>query len=47
VALGSTAGPGENPASSNDGDAHGRRHLLGGVVMAMLVLSHLDHREKP
>jgi hypothetical protein len=31
----------------DDGDARERRHLLGGVVMALLVLPYHEHREKP
>jgi hypothetical protein len=32
---------------ADDGDAQGRRHLLGGVIMVLSVLPHLDHRGKP
>jgi hypothetical protein len=32
---------------ADDGDARGRRHLLGGVVMALPVLPRLDHRGNP
>jgi hypothetical protein len=32
---------------ADDGDARGRRHLLGGVVMALTVLPRLEHRGKP
>jgi hypothetical protein len=32
---------------ADDGDARGRRHLLGGVVMVLSVLSHLEHQGKP
>jgi hypothetical protein len=31
---------------ADDGDARGRRHLLGGIVMALTVLPHLEHRGK-
>jgi hypothetical protein len=30
---------------ADDGDARGRRHLLGGVVMALSVLPHLELKE--
>jgi hypothetical protein len=32
---------------ADDGDARGRRHLLGGVVMVLSVLPRLEHRGKP
>jgi hypothetical protein len=32
---------------ADDGDARGRRNLLGGVVMALTVLPRLEHRGKP
>jgi hypothetical protein len=32
---------------ADDGDARGRRHLLGGVVLALLALARLEHRGKP
>jgi hypothetical protein len=32
---------------ADDGDARGRRHLLGGVVLALLALPRLEHRGKP
>jgi hypothetical protein len=47
MALGSTADRVKSLREADDGDARGRRHLLGGVVMALLVLPRLDHRGKP
>jgi hypothetical protein len=32
---------------ADDGDAYGRRLLLGGVVMALPVLPHVERRGKP
>jgi hypothetical protein len=32
---------------ADDGDARGRCHLLGGVVLVLLALLHLEHRGKP
>jgi hypothetical protein len=32
---------------ADDGDACGRRHLLGGVVLALLALLRHEHRGKP
>jgi hypothetical protein len=32
---------------ADDGDARGRRHLLGGVVMVLSVLPCLERRGKP
>jgi hypothetical protein len=32
---------------ADDGDARGRRHLLGGIVMVLTMLPRLVHRGKP
>jgi hypothetical protein len=37
----------KSPREANDGDARGRRHLLGGIVMVLTVLPRLEHRGKP
>jgi hypothetical protein len=37
----------EECCEADDGDARGRRHLLGGVVMVLSVLPRLEHRGKP
>jgi hypothetical protein len=31
----------------DDGDAHGRRHLLGGIAVALTMLPCLEHRGEP
>jgi hypothetical protein len=32
---------------ANDGDTRGRRHLLGGIIMALTVIPRLEHQGKP
>ena len=50
--LGLTDVPGRKPClklllEADDDDAYGCRLLLGGVVMALPMLSHLERRGKP
>jgi hypothetical protein len=48
MALGPTAGARVKARRDvDDGDARGHHHLLGGVVLALLVLPCLEHQGKP